>query len=341
MAEYHLLGLFHGATATADTVEELRRSGVSDARVTVMSGVPYKPEMLGRPRVPKRLGPVALGGAIFGIALATFLTVGIFLLYKLIQGGQPLVPIPPSLIVYFEGTMLGTMWITFFGLILVNGFPTYKRQPYDPHITEGHIGVAVEVDEKLADQVENILKTNGAHHLYREEVKPVVDTGRRIFWAVFAGAVVILGVVTTLFTYDVVRIDFPTNMADQWSIGYMQGPRLAAPAEAVPIQGPVLIAGEPATEPVAATADSLQRGKVLYGISCLMCHGPEGKGNGTLSGFLSPKPFDLTSDAVQNLPDTEIFLVITQGRGPMPSLAENHSPEERWDVINFVRSLKK
>jgi mono/diheme cytochrome c family protein len=103
----------------------------------------------------------------------------------------------------------------------------------------------------------------------------------------------------------------------------------------------VLIAGQPATEPVAPTADSLQRGKVLFGINCVVCHGPEGRGDGTLGGFFAPKPFDLTSDAVQELPDSEIFLVITQGRDPMPSLAENLSPEERWDVVNFVRSLKK
>jgi mono/diheme cytochrome c family protein len=341
MAEYEVLGLFDEATTTADAIEQLRGLGVPDARITVMSGVPYKSEMLGRPHIPKRLGPAALGGAIFGIALATFLTVGIFLLSELIQGGQPIIPTPPSLIVYFEATMLGTMWVTFFGLILVNGFPIFKRQPYDPRITEGYIGVLAKVDETLADQVENALKANGAYHMYRQEVSRAIDTGRRIFWAVFVGGLVVTLIVTVLFVYDIVRIDFPTQMANQDSIAYDQGPRLAAPAEAVPVQGPVLIAGQPATEAVAATADSLQRGKVLFGISCVVCHGSEGKGNGTLSGFFNPKPFDLTSDAVQNLPDTEIFLVITQGRGIMPSLAENLNPEERWDVVNFVRSLKK
>lgn len=341
MADYQVLVLFHGATATADTIEQLRKLGIPDAKITIMSGVPYKSEMLGRPHIPKRLGPVALTGAVVGIALATFLTVGIFLLYELIQGGQPIIPIPPSLIVYFEGTMLGTMWITFLGLILVNRFPIFKRQPYDPRITEGHIGVEAEVDERLADQAENVLKANGAHHMYREEVKPVVDTGRRTFWAVVIGGIFVLTVVTTLFVYDIVRIDFPTNMADQWSIGYEQGPRLAAPAAAVPIQGPVLIVGQPATEPISPTADSLQRGQVLFGYTCQVCHGADGKGSGTLSRFFTPKPSDLTSDIVQKLPDNEIFLVITQGRGPMLSLAENLDPEERWDVINYVKSLKK
>src|SRR3990172_2591958 len=62
---------------------------------------------------------------------------------------------------------------------------------------------------------------------------------------------------------------------------------------------------------------------------------------GCLLGLFLPKPANLTGEAVQSLSDAEIFLVITQGRGLMPSLAENLSPVERWDVINYVRSLKK
>jgi mono/diheme cytochrome c family protein len=72
-----------------------------------------------------------------------------------------------------------------------------------------------------------------------------------------------------------------------------------------------------------------------------MCHGETGVGNGKLSGFFNPKPFDLTSPQVQNLPDSEIFMVLTQGRGQMPSLAENLSVSDRWDVVNYVRTLKK
>jgi mono/diheme cytochrome c family protein len=33
--------------------------------------------------------------------------------------------------------------------------------------------------------------------------------------------------------------------------------------------------------------------------------------------------------------------VITQGRGAMPSISENLDVADRWDVINFVRTLKK
>jgi len=341
MAEIQLLGLLHEATPTANTIDRLRQLGVPDEKITVMSGIPYRAEMLGRPRPRRRVGLIALIGAGLGLLTGLFLTAGIFLLYPLVQGGQPIIPIPPSLIVLFETTMLGTMWAAFFGLLGQNRFPVFKAQIYDPRITEGHIGVLAEVDETLAEQVEQVLTANGAHHLHRAEVGGRTDIRLTLFWAAVTGGVVVLVVAVLLIAYNVVQLSFPSQMVNQDSVGSEQGPRLAAPAGAVPVQGPVLIDGQPASEPVPATSDSLQRGQVLFDINCALCHGQEGKGDGPLSGFFSPKPADLTSDRVQGLSDDELFLVITQGRGLMPSLAENLSVAERWDVINHVRSLKK
>jgi mono/diheme cytochrome c family protein len=341
MAEIQVIGLFHEATPTADTLDRLHELGIPDDKITVMSGIPYTAEMLGRPHPRGRVGRMALIGALLGVSLGAFLSVGIFLLYPIVQGGQPLVPVPPTLIVFFEATMLGTMWTTFFAMLISNRLPTFKTSAYDPRITEGHIGVLAQVDESLGDQVADILTQHGGHHLIREAADPRPDIRFKVFWPAF---VVVIGIVTfvgLLFVYDIWRIPFPSNMVDQDSVAFDQGPRLAAPAQAVPIQGPVLIAGQPATEPLAATADSLQRGQVLFGINCVVCHGPSGNGTGTLSGFFNPKPADLTGTVVQNLSEDEIFLVITQGFGPMPSLAENLSPQERWDVVNHVRSLKK
>jgi mono/diheme cytochrome c family protein len=153
--------------------------------------------------------------------------------------------------------------------------------------------------------------------------------------------VLVVGGIILLVSYDVLKITFPTNMAEQDSVAYLEGPRLAAPPESVPIQGPVLIANQPASQPVPSSADSIQRGQALFGMTCAVCHGPKGDGNSPLASFFSPKPADLTGDTVQSLSDDEIFMVITQGRGIMPSLAENLGPEERWDVINYIRTLKK
>jgi mono/diheme cytochrome c family protein len=341
VAENLLLGLFQEVTPVADTVERLRQLDLTDEKITIMSGVPYEPEMLARPPLRGQLGLITLLGALLGFLISLSLTVGIFLLYPLIQGGQPLVPVPPSLIIVFEVTMLGTMWGAFFGFLLVNRFPAFGRPAYNPQITAGDIGLLVRVDEQLVPQAERVFHEEGAHDVQRLE-REWINTGAWFRLVATAGLVVaVLAGVSLLFFYDILRIPFPSQMVHQDSIGYEQRPRLAVPAEAIPVQGPVLIAGQPASEPIPATADSLQRGRVLFDINCAVCHGKDGAGTGTLSGFFSPKPADLTGDEVQNLPDAEIFLTITQGRGVMLSLAENLSPIERWDVVNYVRSLKK
>jgi putative copper resistance protein D len=84
----------------------------------------------------------------------------------------------------------------------------------------------------------------------------------------------------------------------------------------------------------------LQRGQTLFANNCVLCHGQDGKGAGRLSGYFPLPPADLTSERVQSLSDQQIFLVITQGWGLMPSIAENLLTGERWDVVNHVRSLK-
>ncbi len=53
------------------------------------------------------------------------------------------------------------------------------------------------------------------------------------------------------------------------------------------------------------------------------------------------RPADLTSLAVQSLNDGGIFMVISNGvEGKMPALNENLTVRERWDVVNYVRTLK-
>jgi mono/diheme cytochrome c family protein len=340
MAEILLFGLFDEATPTAEAIEGLRQLGVPDTQITVMSGIPYEPEMLARPRTRERLGRITILGAVLGALAALVLSAGLFLLYPLVQGGQPIVPIPPTLIVLFEVTMLGTMGLTFVGFWVVNRFPVFGRPVYDLRITAGSIGVVVQVDDGLSAQAEDVFRARGATDIRHLENGHRVRSGD---WARFTALVVIVVLAATaislLFFYEVIQIPFPTQMAEQDSTGYVQGPRLAAPAEAIPVQGPVLVAGQPASEPVPSTAASLQRGQVLFDIHCALCHGEAGTGDGPLAKYFMPHPADLTGERVEELPDDIFFLVIREGRGIMPALAENLSPTECWDIINHVHSL--
>lgn len=91
--------------------------------------------------------------------------------------------------------------------------------------------------------------------------------------------------------------------------------------------------------PVTATADSVARGKALFGIYCAACHGPGGKGDGPVSPKFIPPP-DITHPSIQKArTDGYMQHVIGTGGAIMPAYGEALSPEERWDVVNFLRSI--
>jgi mono/diheme cytochrome c family protein len=160
---------------------------------------------------------------------------------------------------------------------------------------------------------------------------------------------IVLAVVTTpliiglLFTYDVIKIQWVSLMAIQPSYRTQRDP-LPMPANSIPIQGAAYVAGLGApVNPVAADEVSLTRGKQLYGSSCALCHGLEGKGNGNFATFFPNKPANLLQGNSLNNSDGAIFMVISNGIiGKMPALREN-LPEARmrWDVVNYIRSLQK
>lgn len=148
--------------------------------------------------------------------------------------------------------------------------------------------------------------------------------------------------ITLIFSYDIVKIDWPSFMEIQPSFKLMEDP-LPPPDRSIPIEGPIAIPGLGAPEnPRPADEASIARGAELYAINCQMCHGPTGQGNGPIAPFLiNFKPADLTTDVAQSKSDGSIFLTISSGLdGRMPALNENLTVSERWDVVNFVRTLK-
>ncbi len=144
-----------------------------------------------------------------------------------------------------------------------------------------------------------------------------------------------------LFAFDVIKIEWISFMEIQPSYKWNEKP-LPVPARSVPIDGPVSIPNIGAPEnPVPADEISIARGQQLYSIHCAMCHGPQGLGNGQVAAFLANKPANLASDVVQAKSDGSLFLTISNGvTGRMPALNENLTPRERWDIVNFLRTLK-
>ena len=132
--------------------------------------------------------------------------------------------------------------------------------------------------------------------------------------AILVGFVLVVSSVVLLFTYDVLKVDFIGFMEIQPSYGPMERP-LPVPARSIPIEGPAYIPGLGAPEnPVDPDKISIERGRVLFSINCVQCHGDTGEGNGAIANFLvSKKPADLTNQAVQEKSDGSLFLVLSNG----------------------------
>lgn len=157
--------------------------------------------------------------------------------------------------------------------------------------------------------------------------------------AVLAIGVLALGM---LVTFEVVNLEWISTMEISKAYDPMEQP-LPVPARSIPIEGPAYVEGAGAPEnPVPADEVSLARGKQLYEINCLMCHGANGKGTGAIAAFLQNKPADLTADSVVGKSDGSLFIVISAGSpGKMPALSSNLTIRDRWDVVNYVRSLQQ
>jgi copper transport protein len=98
--------------------------------------------------------------------------------------------------------------------------------------------------------------------------------------------------------------------------------------------------------PVEANAKSLEAGRAVFQENCATCHGAGGKPSlqelpPTLR--LYAVNLDLTADHMAQHTDGDLFWWI--GRGipgtPMPGFGESLSEEERWHLVNYVRSLRQ
>jgi len=85
---------------------------------------------------------------------------------------------------------------------------------------------------------------------------------------------------------------------------------------------------------------SIKSGKTLYKQQCLMCHGTKGNGKGPAGSYLTPKPANFTSKAIQAESDGALFWKMTNGRSPMASYKEILTPKQRWDLVNYIRTFK-
>ena len=99
--------------------------------------------------------------------------------------------------------------------------------------------------------------------------------------------------------------------------------------------------GKTVTEfPWQMTEADLKRGKERYDIYCYVCHGATGYGDGMAvrRGFVKPQSFH--SERLKDAPPGYYFQVISNGLGAMYSYSDRVTPEDRWRITAYIKTLQ-
>ncbi len=88
------------------------------------------------------------------------------------------------------------------------------------------------------------------------------------------------------------------------------------------------------------TPENLERGKRMYGIYCMQCHGEKGNGQGSL--YVNKKytypPASLLSDKMRANPEADIYHVISVGFGVMGEHGSMIKPADRWKIAMYIKN---
>jgi putative copper resistance protein D len=96
--------------------------------------------------------------------------------------------------------------------------------------------------------------------------------------------------------------------------------------------------------PVPFDAISVANGVTLFAANCVLCHGPQAKGNGVLAKTFPIPPVDLlTEPHTAKHTAGDFFHWLTHGipGTGMPAFADKLSEEDRWDVVNFLHATSR
>ena len=93
--------------------------------------------------------------------------------------------------------------------------------------------------------------------------------------------------------------------------------------------------------PVAANEPSLAAGQKIYSKTCFMCHGKTGDADGPAVIELNIHPAKLSDPKLATEPDGALFWKMTTGKKPMPAFGKRLSETDRWNLVNYIRTLPK
>jgi mono/diheme cytochrome c family protein len=93
--------------------------------------------------------------------------------------------------------------------------------------------------------------------------------------------------------------------------------------------------------PLAAGEASTKAGLALYTKNCASCHGRAGLGDGVKARSLKDFPGDFSKADFQTQTDGDLFYKTKSGRSEMPKYEGKLTDNDIWNVVNYMRTLKK
>lgn len=93
--------------------------------------------------------------------------------------------------------------------------------------------------------------------------------------------------------------------------------------------------------PIAPTQDSIAAGQKIYSKTCFLCHGKSGDADGPAVIELNIHPARLSNPQLDTEPDGSLFWKITTGKKPMPAYGKRLSETDRWNLVNYIRTIPK
>ena len=116
---------------------------------------------------------------------------------------------------------------------------------------------------------------------------------------------------------------------------------IAEENQAISILGDVAVAFREVKNPTTDFDSSIKRGEGMFIKNCSKCHGLNGNGYGVVAhGFTTfPRQLWVWNNTG---PETDgyLFWFITNGRSDMPPWGLILSENERWDLINYIKTIK-
>ncbi len=91
--------------------------------------------------------------------------------------------------------------------------------------------------------------------------------------------------------------------------------------------------------PLQNNQKAAEVGEAIFKQQCATCHGTSGKGDGPAGKYLGKKLPDFTSASFSEQTDGEIFWKISNGNAPMPAFKAMLSEDQRWQVLNYIRTF--